>query len=124
MADPGITSQSEGRVMLSDTFLDEHKNETGNEIDCFMLTPEAAFENTKMPRKGPGGVFFPRGISINGALSDGAIDYTADSAKINGKEFDDPEPMQEYFTLHAIHQNRFRFIYPRNTTARGIILHQ
>jgi len=124
MLAPGITSQSEGRVMISDDFLDTHKSENGNGIDCYLLTPADAFVQPKVPKRGIGGIFLSRMVSINGAVSGSGIDYNADYAVINGKEPDDPDHMQQYFTLHQLHAQRFRFIYPKHTTARGIILHQ
>jgi hypothetical protein len=110
--------------MISDAFLDEHKDETGNEIDCFMLTPSAAFEHVNVPKKGPAGIFLSRAVSINAGTTNSALDYSAAYAAINGKEVDDPEPMTQYFALQIMHPQRFRYIYPRHTTARGIILHQ
>ena len=118
-------SQSQGRVKIKDSFLEAHKNEFGNEIDLLMLTPVAAFENTQVPKIGPNGSFIPRGISIDGK-DDGAggADWTATVANINGKEMNDPDQIQEMFATHITHGNRFRCIYPRHTTARGIIIHQ
>jgi len=131
MAEAGISAPAEGRVKISDDYLQAHKstNNSSADIDIERLTPVAAFVYTQVPATGRNGRFEPRGVSVDGAVdSDDNPDFTATSGIINGWYKNDPDSpgranlMTERFTCGITHPCRFKKIRPYETTARGIII--
>jgi hypothetical protein len=126
MAGPGIVAASTGRLLISDTWLEEMREDTAAVIDLQKMTPTAAFLNRSTRARGNLGNFHASGISIDGARTDaGGADYTAASGVINGclRDEPQPQPQEESYNCRQVYPERFMYIYANQTTARGIHVH-
>lgn len=136
MAGVGILARSELRVMIKNSYLNANAKTAGKsaDIDLVTLSPHDAFEflnssqGRGIPKSGALAGFDARGITINGAVDDkesNVTDRNATFGFINGREKNEPENyyMEEKFVSGVMHPNGFRYIRPRGTTARGIIIH-
>lgn len=135
MALPGISAGSDGRVLILDSYLDAHVADGSVVIDVVTMTPREAFANTGViggrlfmdgvAKSGVNAHFEPRGISMDGDGDGQAIDLTADTAIVRGCLRNETRemPMSQRYACSITHANRYRFIYPMGTTARGIKIH-
>ena len=126
MAGPGIVAGTTGRLHISDTWLEANRQEEGAVIDLQKMTPIAAFLSRTTRARGNSGNFHASGISIDGARTDaGGADYTVAAAVLNGCLRDEPQwsPQEESYNCRILYPERYRYIYPFRTTARGIHVH-
>ena len=135
MATPGINAASDGRIAISDTYLNDHSADPAAIIDCCKMEPREAFENMGYvggrwymlgtAAKGNNGHFEPRGINVNWGSSQRTTDLDATDALVNGCLRSDKmeNPIVERLACAVTHPNRYRYIYAQGTTARGIKLH-
>jgi hypothetical protein len=128
MAGNGMYTGSEQRVMIKNSYLEEHASASGSgkDIDLLTLTPYNAFvglnksQGRGIPKSGALAAYNPRAVSVNTYVSeDQAVDY----GLINGKGLNDPYFMIQRFEEGHIHRVGLRTIRPNGTTARGIIIH-
>jgi hypothetical protein len=128
MAGNGMYTGSEQRVMIKNSYLDEHASASGKskDIDLLTLTPYNAFVGLNksqargIPKSGVLAAYNPRAVSLNGDVSNL---QTADDGIINGRGLNDPYFMTQRFEAGHIHRVGLRTIRPNGTTARGIIIH-
>ncbi len=126
---PDMTARSEISVMIKNSYLESNASTAGKsaDIDIVNLTPRAAFEElTKepgrgIPRSGLRGKFEPRGVTVNGDDSDDSRDATY--GFINRQLKSEPYFLEQKFVTGVVHPCSIGKIRPRNTTARGIIIH-
>jgi hypothetical protein len=122
MATPGISASTDGRLRISDDFLDANAGNANVVIDVQKMTPIAAFEFCGDARRnGNNAHFDPRAIHIDNATTGVDAAY----AVVNGclRNERDNRPMLERYTCGNTHPVRYWFIYPNGTTARGIKIH-
>ena len=130
MATPGISAPTTGRVRLSDDFLEANYGDKSVVIDLHLLTPIEAFSHTSMRARGNNNTVNPTGVLIDAARGGGGqgvdpVDLTATQGSINGCLVDEPvnDPMPESYACRSLHPCRYRYVYPYQTTARGIKFH-
>ena len=126
-----FSARAETELTIDDDWMEANKDNSAAVIDCINRSPAVAFiashrnvTGTKGSRTAP--MFQFRGISINGARGDqGGVDLTATSAMINrsllNNMADKPNVIRRSCAI--IHPEMVSFIYPHNTTARGISLY-
>ncbi len=132
MPTPGISAPSDGRVAILDSWLESNRN-TDARVDLHRLEPRAAFANTSWfqgEQYLPGGGrnrnahYDPRGVMVDGARrNNGTVNKAAAYGFINGCLRNEAAPLQERYNCGQMHPCRFRYVYARNTTARGIKIH-
>lgn len=129
MATPGISAPTTGRVRLSDEFLENNYGNPSVVIDLHLLTPVEAFSHVSMRARGNNNTVNPTGVLMDAARSGDPqaepVDETATRATINGCFVDEPQndPMEEAYGCRVLYPVRYRYVYPYQTTARGIKFH-
>jgi hypothetical protein len=123
MATPGISAPTDGRLRISDDYLVANAANANAVIDVEKMTPIAAFEFCGDARRDGNNIHFaPRGIHVDYGTVDQA-DPLGQYAVVNGCLRNESRPMLERLTCGQTHPNRYKFIYPMGTTARGIKIH-
>ena len=119
MASSG-TNPASGRIFISDTFMEAHKDNKSMEIDVLQQTPSQAFVYNNNPRSEMAAVArnASRGLTINHTDSDENAFY----AWMNCTYPNDPQAGRERFACGVTHPAQIAKIYPYKSTARGIII--
>ena len=127
MATPGISAAAQGSVTLSDTWLEKNRADQNAVIDLVELTPPEAFERVVEGRVMSGGRTFgarfdPRAIHVGAGRDNGVSNPALTYATVSGCLLNDNQryPWQRVLATHIEHPIRYRFIYPYQTTARGV----
>jgi hypothetical protein len=129
MAGPGITAGAEGSVKILDAFLNDPAN-GDTIINVLALTPIEAFHvgAANRPNSGTGVSGAHKGFHCRGVKVTSNVNDTAQAVAAAGvivrKLTNDPSFLEEPYSVNIQHSQHVRYIRPRGTTARGIILYE
>lgn len=121
----GMTARSEQEVVIDDTYLDNNSTDQSAVIDCVEMTPIEAFVPAcrLIARSGANHRIHPKGLHIDQAS--GQSGDTASYANMNRALLTHQlgQNTVSRYACGVMQPESVRYIYPYNTTARGIHIH-
>lgn len=123
MAD--FAARAETELAIKDSYMEANYDNPTAVIDCIKRTPEAAFEDVSLKICMPGAQvsFVGRGLTIDYARDDrGGTDADSTMATLNRSLICQQvgQSVLRRYACGITHPHGIRFIYPYQSTARGI----